>query len=260
MEYTEENKKALASKLDALRKRVNGTAERWLDEGVPKKLQHLKNVLTKELPLLEEKLSKVPKISSIEIALPEENPKKKRKLNDASAKSENPIVWRKKAPRTAEELARLKTEVPAHPVISQINELVKREVMDLIDCASSVKLFIMNHFPKMEDGNNFGASVQEEMVDTCSMIEENAFASLAAINEYHRDRGKAISKVLKWPDLPDYQENVSELDSKQSIKLRCTLREVKHFFVIILDNFRKNKEKILRPKGTMDKQKKSIFC
>merc|ERR1712062_860955 len=100
--------------------------------------------------------------------------------------------------------------------------------MDLMDCASSVKIYIMNHFPKMEDGNNFGASVQEEMVDTCGTIEDTAFSSLTSINEYYRDRGKAISKVLKWPDIPDYQENVSELDSKQSIKLRCVLRDVKY--------------------------------
>lgn len=260
MEYTKERKQNLALKLETLRKKVNGIAEKWLDDEIPKKLQHLSNVLSKELPPLEAKLSTVPKISRLEINLPEENPKKKRKLNDATASSENPIVWRKKAPRTPEELARLKTEVPANPVISHMNNLVKRELLDLVDCASSVKIYIMNHFPKMEDGNNFGASVQEEMVDTCATIEENSFSQLSAINEYHRERGKAVSKVLKWPDIPDYQENVSELDSKQSIKLRCVLREVKHHFVILLDNFRKNKEKILRPKGTMNKQKNAIFC
>ena len=91
---------------------------------------------------MEQKLSTVPKISSIEIRLPEENPKKKRKLNDSSAKTDEPIVWRKKAPRTPEELARLKTEVPANPVISQINALVKKELLDLIDCASNVKIYI----------------------------------------------------------------------------------------------------------------------
>ena len=47
MEYTEENKKALAEKLNKLRGRVNGIAEKWLDEEIPKKLQELNNLLIK---------------------------------------------------------------------------------------------------------------------------------------------------------------------------------------------------------------------
>ena len=56
--------------------------------------------------------------------------------------------------------------------------------------------------------------------------------------------------MLKWPDVSDYRENIRELDSKESTKLRCAMRELKHHYLIVLDQVNKNKEKILRPKGS----------
>lgn len=49
--------------------------------------------------------------------------------------------------------------------------------------------------PKIEDGNNFGVSVQEDTLSEIQQVEVEATSYLDQISRYYVSRGKLISKV-----------------------------------------------------------------
>lgn len=61
---------------------------------------------------------------------------------------------------------------------------------------------------QVEDGNNFGVSVQEETVNELSRAEDTSFALLDSMNKYLMTRGKLVSRVIKYPGLRDYTVSI----------------------------------------------------
>lgn len=49
--------------------------------------------------------------------------------------------------------------------------------------------------PKIEDGNNFGVSVQEETLEEIQSVESEAATYFDQISRYHATRAKLVSKV-----------------------------------------------------------------
>ena len=56
-------------------------------------------------------------------------------------------------------------------------------------------MWITLKIPQMEDGNDFGVSIQEECIDTISEVEDEAYSILDSISNYHATRGNYINKV-----------------------------------------------------------------
>lgn len=55
--------------------------------------------------------------------------------------------------------------------------------------------------PRIEDGNNFGVSIQEETLNELSSSEDSAVHKLESLSKYFTNRGKLISKVsLIYPN------------------------------------------------------------
>jgi len=59
-------------------------------------------------------------------------------------------------------------DVPCHPIILRVIEASKGELLQLIDTLSTLKVWVQLSIPKIEDGGNFGVSVQEEVVQEVS--------------------------------------------------------------------------------------------
>lgn len=53
--------------------------------------------------------------------------------------------------------------------------------------------------PKIEDGNNFGVSIQEDTLAEIQSVESEAAAFFDQISRYYVSRAKLISKVLLTP-------------------------------------------------------------
>ncbi|GLD61222.1 proteasome activator complex subunit 3 isoform X2 [Lates japonicus] len=53
--------------------------------------------------------------------------------------------------------------------------------------------------PKIEDGNNFGVSIQEETVAELRTVESQAASYLDQISRYYITRAKLVSKITKYP-------------------------------------------------------------
>jgi len=80
--------------------------------------------------------------------------------------------------------------------------------------------------PKIEDGNNFGVSIQEDTLAELRTVESEALAYYDQAARYHVTRAKLISKVAKFPHIEDYRASVEETDEKELLSLRLVVTEV----------------------------------
>jgi len=58
-----------------------------------------------------------------------------------------------------------------------------------------LKMWISFMIPKIEDGNNFGVSIQEDTLGEIQSVESEAAAFFDQISRYFVSRGKIVSKV-----------------------------------------------------------------
>jgi len=133
--------------------------------------------------------------------------------------------------------------------IERFTSLIKGEVEELINYLDQIGLFINLHIPKIEDGNNFGVQIQEQMKSMVSGGQLSAQDFLRNIPKFHTLRAKIISKIMKYPNLNDYKKSIIELDFKQMLMLKHCLRDLRNNYWILYDVLTKNWDKIVKPKG-----------
>ncbi|XP_063071594.1 proteasome activator complex subunit 3 [Engraulis encrasicolus] len=129
-------------------------------------------------------------------------------------------------------------------------ERVKPEIHTLIEKCNTVKMWVQLLIPRIEDGNNFGVSIQEETVAELRTVEGEAASYLDQISRYYITRAKLVSKIAKYPHVEDYQRTVSEIDEKQYISLKIIVSELRNQYVTLHDMILKNIEKIKRPRSS----------
>lgn len=74
--------------------------------------------------------------------------------------------------------------------------------------ANVLKMWISFMIPKIEDGNNFGVSIQEDTLSEIQSVESESAAFFEQISRYFISRAKVISKVAKYPHVEDYRRAV----------------------------------------------------
>lgn len=104
--------------------------------------------------------------------------------------------------------------------------------------------------PKIEDGNNFGVTIQASIVAEAQSVENDAHAYIEHISTYYSQRAKLVSKVWKYPFIDDYRQAVCEVDERQFISLYMILTEVRNRYYTLHDIIVKNFEKIKTPRTT----------
>ncbi len=102
--------------------------------------------------------------------------------------------------------------------------------------------------PKVEDGNNFGVSVQEVNTEKLIFriliyfINQDSLAEVRTLEtevtqyidltcKYLIARGELIKKVVKYPHVEDYRRSVQSLDEKQFVSLRFIALELRNHYV-----------------------------
>lgn len=85
-------------------------------------------------------------------------------------------------------------------------------------------MWISYMIPKIEDGNNFGVSIQEDTLAEIQSVESEAAAFFDQISRYFISRAKIVSKVAKYPHIDDYRRAVRVSSSfiQQLRKLFCS--------------------------------------
>jgi len=136
-----------------------------------------------------------------------------------------------------------------HHLVEMI-DAIKPQVIELIDNANKIKMWISYSVPRIEDGNNFGVSIQEETLSEARQVESEAATYLDQISRYFMTRGKIIAKVAKYPHVTDIRRTVEELDEKEFVSLRLIVHELRNNYVSLHDMIMKNLDKIKKPRNS----------
>ena len=113
-----------------------------------------------------------------------------------------------------------------------------------------MRIWITLLIPKIEDGNNFGVSIQEESLLEIKVVESQAAEFIEHVPEYFKNRAKALSKTVKYPQIQDYRRLVRQLDENEYHYLRHVLTELRNHYAILHDIITKNLEKIKAPRSS----------
>jgi len=138
--------------------------------------------------------------------------------------------------------------VPSNSHIVDVVELVKPRIQQLVEDANVLKMWIQFLIPRIEDGNNFGVSIQEDTLGEIRTVESEAAAYFDQISRYFLTRGKIVSKVAKYPHVDDFRRTVQELDEKEFLSMRLIICELRNHYATLHDMITKNLEKIKKPR------------
>lgn len=139
--------------------------------------------------------------------------------------------------------------VPCNKRLLVLSERIKPLIWELIDHANMLKMWIAFLIPKIEDGNNFGVSIQEDTMGEARQVESEAASYLEQVSRYFITRAKLVSKVAKYPHIDDYRQAVKELDEKGFISLRLICCELRNHYASLHDLVLKNMDKIKKPRN-----------
>jgi len=140
--------------------------------------------------------------------------------------------------------------VSSNQILMRIFGKIKLEIIEFIDYISTLKMWVHMHVPKIEDGNNFGVQVQEEVLSELTRCEDFTVQTLAISTKYYLFRAKVISKCIKYPDINDFMECVDQLDEKTYTELITSMRDLRNNYAIVYDFVQKNKDKVLCPRSS----------
>lgn len=132
----------------------------------------------------------------------------------------------------------------------ELIERVKPEIELLREKCNTVRIWVQLLIPKVEDGNNFGVSIQEDTVDQLWTVESTAASYLRRFSTYYNTRAKLVSKIVKYPQVEDYRRTVVEVDENEYLSVRQILLHVRNQYATLHDVILKNIEKIKTPRST----------
>ncbi|CAF4586964.1 unnamed protein product, partial [Rotaria sp. Silwood2] len=139
--------------------------------------------------------------------------------------------------------------VPSNPLITILEEKLKPFIFHFLDSIAIIKLWIQLMIPKVEDGNNFGVSIQEDSLAEIRTLETDVTQYLDLTYKYLVSRGELVKKVAKYPHVEDYRRSVQSLDEKQFVSMRFIALELRNHYTSVHDLLMKNLEKIKRPRS-----------
>ena len=138
---------------------------------------------------------------------------------------------------------------PCNPYISEVKEVVKPKVIQLVEDVNLLKMWILFLIPRIEDGNNFGVSIQENTLKEVRTIEQEATTYFYQDSRYYIARGKIVAKIAKYPHVADLRRFLEEIDETEFLALRLMVCELRNHYATLHDLIFKNLEKIKKPRS-----------
>lgn len=128
-------------------------------------------------------------------------------------------------------------------------KVVRHHVTEAMEMLSTAKMWIQLSIPRIEDGNNFGVSVQEECVNELARVEDSGYTVLDSISKYLTTRAKLVSRYLKYRGVEDYRQGIAEVDLMEYINLHMCVRDLRNNYAILHDTIMKNLDRVKKPRG-----------
>ncbi|RZC35498.1 PA28 beta domain containing protein [Asbolus verrucosus] len=123
-------------------------------------------------------------------------------------------------------------------------------MIKLVEDSKMMKMWISYMIPKVEDGNNFGVSIQEETLTLVQSVESSAAHFYDNISRYFRSRAKVIKSIIKFPDVEDFRRGILELDEKEYLRFCLVMSDIRNHYCVLHDIFLKNLDKLKKPRPT----------
>lgn len=140
--------------------------------------------------------------------------------------------------------------VPSNKFIVNLIDEVKPLIGELVEDTNMLKVWLMYLIPRIEDGNNFGVSIQEDVLAEIRASEVEAAAYYDQVSRYYSLRGKTVAKLAQYPHIEDYRRAIQELDEKEFFSLRLIVAELRNHYATLHDLISKNGDKIRKPRST----------
>jgi len=221
-------------------------AEVLIEVGFPKKIVELNDLLSTDM-FSNLKFSSVH--SELNIPVPDFIPIIKREDND-----DGPAAKRSKTLDVEIMGTRVmglsSGIVPCNEPLCEMIKVVKPIIRELVEDSNLLKMWISFLIPKIEDGNNFGVSIQEDTLSEIQAVESEAAAFFDQISRYFLSRAKVVSKVAKYPHIEDYRRAVVEFDEKEYLTLWLVVCEIRNRYSSLHDIVIKNMEKLKKPRSS----------
>jgi len=132
----------------------------------------------------------------------------------------------------------------------EMKNQLRKEANTLVDNVTTIKLWIHLSIPRIEDGNNFGVQVQEDILTNVIKAEENAISATDQFAKYHLGRAKIIAKALKHPEVEDFKETIYELDEKCYSDMLIAFKDLRNNYAVLYDLISKNLDKLQKPRSS----------
>lgn len=146
---------------------------------------------------------------------------------------------------------------PAFKLAESEFHLLKEEVLELVEMASTVKLWIQLNVPRIEDGNNFGVSIQSDTVAELARVEDAALMTVENWSKFLMLRAKTVGKMHKHESASShtavqasYRRTLEALDEKQLRSVWIGWLDLRNNYAVIWDLIIKNIEKLVNPRST----------
>ena len=75
-----------------------------------------------------------------------------------------------------------------NPIIGRMEENLKPLLVEILESCLTVRTWLKLLIPTMQDGNNFGVQVQNEIIEMVKRLETESSASMQALSIYHLTR------------------------------------------------------------------------
>ncbi|VDD96133.1 unnamed protein product [Enterobius vermicularis] len=139
--------------------------------------------------------------------------------------------------------------VKCNEKLAELTDITRPMLRDAVEVVNKVKIWILFLIPRIEDGNNFGVSIQEEALSEVRTVEGEAASFLDQMSRYFVSRARLVTKIAKYPHVEDYRRAILDMDEKQFINIRLVLMEMRNHFATLHDMITKNYEKIKTPRS-----------
>ncbi|ESN93698.1 hypothetical protein HELRODRAFT_186068 [Helobdella robusta] len=234
------------TQVEELKNKTKAKGEQLIKETIPKKILELNKLLESDIFSMSRYKSVIVKLN---IPVPEVTSSPRLAINCENAK--------KRKMDCLEDVENIGTKVysipggsvPLNTQLADLLDLIKPHAIEQVEIANQVKMWITFMVPKIEDGNNFGVSIQEDSITEARQVETEAAACLDQVSRYFLMRGKIVSKVAKYPHVDDYRRAVQELDEKEFISVKLALTEIRNNYASLHDLVSKNMDKIKKPRS-----------
>ncbi|XP_003392061.2 PREDICTED: proteasome activator complex subunit 3-like [Amphimedon queenslandica] len=140
--------------------------------------------------------------------------------------------------------------IGCNPKLETIVDYLKPQIITVIKHCSNIKLWIQLMIPKIEDGNNFGVSIQEDILSEVTKAESDASSYLDQTTRYFSCRAQMLKKLIKYPHLTDFRRAINEYDEKVFFSFQLILTELRNIYVVLYDVIIKNYLKLKTPRST----------